>query len=306
MYCKNCGQPVGPENKFCKACGTEVVRPQPTPVSTEVPKPIKEKKWLKYLAWGAGALALVVIVVGAYMSEDSNALPAPAASEDTDSYVSQNTLTSMVVNILCLDDSEEGGSGGSGTIMTEDGLILTNAHIIPQDYYGNSTSFGCIITLPDPQGKIDSIYLGTPVLIPELSSDYDLAFVRIVAPYENDLGITQGPWPRSFPNFGDTGCANGDPTLGEPVRVFGYPATSGGGYYLTLTSGEVSSLPDDGTIYTSASVNHGSSGGLAVDENGCMIGIPTAISGEDNESLGVIYSNSIIAEFMQALDEDDL
>ena len=72
---------------------------------------------------------------------------------------------------------------------------------------------------------------------------------------------------------------------------------SGGGYYLTITDGLVSSLPNDGTIVTSAKIDHGSSGGLAVDKNGCMIGIPSMMSGDDNESLGVLISNSVIAEF---------
>jgi hypothetical protein len=55
-------------------------------------------------------------------------------------------------------------------------------------------------------------------------------------------------------------------------------------------------------LVTSAKVDHGSSGGLAVDENGCMIGIPSMISSDGHESLGVIISNSIIGEFFEKFD----
>jgi S1-C subfamily serine protease len=71
-----------------------------------------------------------------------------------------------------------------------------------------------------------------------------------------------------------------------------------GGYALTITDGIVSSLlPDEGYIITSAKISHGNSGGLAVDENGCQIGIPAMVSSDDSESLGVIISNNLIEEF---------
>lgn len=101
----------------------------------------------------------------------------------------------------------------------------------------------------------------------------------------------------------ETGCVNHNPRLGENVRVFGYPEISAGGYYLTITDGLVSSLPDDGTIFTSAKINHGSSGGLAVDSNGCMLGVPSMISGDENESFGVLISNDVVLEFLEKLDD---
>ncbi len=60
-------------------------------------------------------------------------------------------------------------------------------------------------------------------------------------------------------------------------------------------------LPDEGLIVTSAKISHGNSGGLAVDENGCRIGIPSMVRGDDYESLGVIISNEMIYEFIDEL-----
>jgi S1-C subfamily serine protease len=80
------------------------------------------------------------------------------------------------------------------------------------------------------------------------------------------------------------------------VRIFGYPAISGG-YSLTITDGIISSFPGGGEIVTSAKISRGNSGGLAVDKYGCMIGVPTLVSSDENESLGIIYSMSLVNEF---------
>ena len=227
------------------------------------------------------------------------------SSTATSSRVSQTTRSSFVVNILCRDMSSlSGGFGGSGTLLTKDGLVLTNAHVIPQDGNGNPKGT-CVVVLPDAQGKVKAIYSGQPVLAPGWSHDYDLAFIKINGPYTNELGLTQGEYPTSFPNIRDLGCVNNTPKLGDKVQVLGYPFISAGGTYLTVTSGEVSSFPDDGTLVTSAKVDHGNSGGLAVDERGCMLGVPSAISNDGSESLGVIYSNAWLLGFANGLPAQD-
>lgn len=115
--------------------------------------------------------------------------------------------------------------------------------------------------------------------------------------YNTDTQEYDGTYPRKFPAFNDTTrCTNEDIKLGEAVRIFGYPAISGG-YTLTVTDGVVSSFPGDGLIVTSAKISHGNSGGLAVDKNGCMVGVPSLVSSDENESLGVIYSMSLVNEF---------
>ncbi len=71
---------------------------------------------------------------------------------------------------------------------------------------------------------------------------------------------------------------------------------------MTITDGVVSSLmPDEGLIFTSAKISHGNSGGLAVDKDGCRIGVPAMVNGDDYESLGIIISNDLIYEFIDHL-----
>jgi hypothetical protein len=221
-------------------------------------------------------------------------------SEQTLEY-NQADVASSVVNIFCPSTvAGEEATGGSGTIITEDGIILTNSHIIPQDKDNlHVDETGCIVVLPDPiSGQPQDIYLAHPLVIPDLSDQYDLAFVSIYAAYyDEDEQKYVGVYPRKFPAFDDTSrCTNENVKLGESVRIYGYPAISGG-YTLTLTDGIVSSFSGDGLIVTSAKISNGNSGGLAVDKDGCMIGVPSLVNTDENESLGVIYSADLVNQF---------
>jgi hypothetical protein len=231
----------------------------------------------------------------------NNTSDVQVASTPIGNSYNQNKIAASVVNILCpgVKSNLSDAKGGSGTIFRPEGYILTNAHIVPQDKQGNPLTDKCLVTLPDPQtGHIFEMYEGAPVIIPKLSHQYDIAFMKITGAYIDENYKSYGQFPNTFPSFLPDGCVNEKVSLGAKVHVFGYPAISGGGYYLTLTDGIVSSLPNDDTIVTSAKVDHGSSGGLAVDENGCMIGIPSMISSDENESLGVIISDEVIGEFL--------
>ncbi len=216
---------------------------------------------------------------------------------------SKEEIASSVVNIFCPSTSNarnESSSGGSGIMLTEDGIILTNSHIIPQNKKNILVDeTGCLVVLPDSEtGQPSEIYLAHPIVIPGISDDYDLAYMQIYdAYYDEEAGKYKGTYPKKFPAFDDTNrCKNENVKLGEAVRIYGYPAISGG-YSLTVTDGVVSSFPGDGLIVTSAKISHGNSGGLAVDKDGCMLGVPSLVSSDDSESLGVIYSMSLVRQF---------
>ena len=221
-------------------------------------------------------------------------------SSDNSQY-DQEEIVSSVVNILCPSaDPKTESSGGSGTIFTEDGLILTNSHIIPQDKEKLFTGEeGCLVVLPDPTtGQPKDFYLAKPIVLPGVSDKYDLAFMSIYDAYRDvGEGEIASIYPRKFPSFDDTSrCKNEKVQLGEPVRIYGYPVISGG-YFLTITDGVVSSFSNEGLIYTSAKISSGNSGGLAIDKYGCMIGVPSMVSTDENSSLGIIISMSMVEEF---------
>ncbi|MFH1867080.1 MAG: trypsin-like peptidase domain-containing protein [Patescibacteria group bacterium] len=260
--------------------------------------------------FAAGILILLIIfgVIGSLIDEETDTTTISntaqtsnkIANNSNDTY-NQSDVIASIVNIYCPSTVPgEEMSGGSGTIITDDGMILTNAHIVPQDEtFIHVDETGCMVILPDViTGQPNEIYLAHPIVLPDLSDRYDLAFMEIYAAYyDEEKSEYAGAYPRKFPNFDDGGrCQNENVKLGETVRIFGYPAI-GGGYSLTITDGIVSSFPGDDLIITSAKISYGNSGGLAVDKNGCMIGVPSMVNSDELESLGVIISTNLLNSF---------
>ena len=277
--------------KFCTKCGKSVDAASTT-VSVQKRSKFFTKKKLIIIGSIVAVLAIVIAVFAFYETDKESV----SATDRKD-----QEIASSVVNIYCTGKTDEDTSGGSGTILTDEGLILTNAHIIPE---GAEDTVSCLVILPDPtSGTPDEIYTAYPIVIPEISEQYDLAFVKVDDVfYDHEEGKAYGEYPKIFPAYDPNKyCKEGDVKLGESVRIYGYPAISGG-YALTITDGIVSSLmPDAGLIFTSAKISHGNSGGLAVDGNGCRIGVPAMVNGDDYESLGIIISNDLIYEFIDEL-----
>ncbi len=297
MFCKNCGIELNGNLSFCKNCGEKI-----TSLNKIAAAKNNLSSWLKKRIGIITGIVVFSFLLLAIIYSISNETDNDTSNNQVVlTSATQNEIAQSVVNILCPStESSEEASGGSGIIISEDGLILTNSHIVPQDKtYIHVDETGCLVVLPDPiTGQPKDIYLAHPIVLPELSNKYDLAFMEIYsAYYDEEIGEYAGVYPRKFSSFDDaTRCKNENVQLGEPVRIFGYPAISGG-YSLTITDGVVSSFPGDGLIITSAKVSYGNSGGLAVDKNGCMLGVPSMVSSDEAESLGVIISTDLVNKF---------
>lgn len=288
MFCKSCGNQISEGTRFCTKCGKD------TETSQNTKKTNKFFTKRRLVVFGIVAVIIGVSIFAFAYYKKNHESASDKAEKDLE-------IASSVVNIVCKGETEEEDSGGSGTIISKDGLILTNAHIIPD---GAKDTVSCLVILPDPtDGSSDEIYTAYPIVIPDLSEKYDLAFVKVDdVYYDHEAAKAYGEYPKTFAAYdGDKYCKEKeeDVKLGEPVRIYGYPAISGG-FALTITDGIVSSLlTGDGLIITSAKISHGNSGGLAVDKNGCRIGIPAMVSSDDSESLGVIISNNLITNFTE-------
>ena len=152
---------------------------------------------------------------------------------------------------------------GSGVILTEDGYVLTNAHVV-------AGAQEVRVQLTDNR-TFDASLVG-------FDADEDLAVLKIEA-----AGLT----PAQFGRSDDLRC-------GDPVAALGDSL----GYQATFTDGIVSALDrelvlDDGTtmtlIQTSAAINFGNSGGPLLNQYGQVVGITTIkIVSDDGsaESLG--------------------
>ena len=164
-----------------------------------------------------------------------------------------------------------------------------------------------MVILPNKQtGQPEEIYWAKPVVIPELSDNYDLAYLQIHDVFVDENGERRGTFPKIFPSIFaeeqkyDDICRFQNIKLGDPLEYLDIPKPAVD-LDLTITDGVVSSLPGDGTILTSAKIDAGNSGGLAVDKKGCMVGIPAAVSEGKYQNLGVIITTDSILEFSEKL-----
>jgi len=166
---------------------------------------------------------------------------------------------------------------GSGTIISPDGLILTNCHVADPLRYGLS---------PDEVPDYDALGIGLTVKSdrpPQLSyladvlqadPNLDLAVIR-VAKKTDQTPIAPEDLNMPYVEVGDSD----EIEVGDDLNVFGYPGI--GGDTVTFTRGVVSGFTLDAGISgrawikTDASISGGNSGGTGVDEQGVLIGVPT-------------------------------
>ncbi|MBN2450500.1 MAG: trypsin-like peptidase domain-containing protein [Lentisphaeria bacterium] len=153
---------------------------------------------------------------------------------------------------------------GSGTVITRDGHVLTNHHVIfddndmrPFDGFEIDISFDM---RREPARR-------TTARLVAHDKSLDLALLRL-----NPADVLGTPlpalrchdWRASF-------------TLreGQSIQVLGYPAS--GGETLTVTRGQISGfdkLNEYACFKTDTDIDHGSSGGTVLGSKGVLIGVP--------------------------------
>lgn len=240
--------------------------------------------------WIAAALSLVLVGCGSDDSDDTQAGSDGGGSTTTSSLEGTSTTGSpdttiptevgaaqivpSVVQVLMMSGGEA-IAHGSGTVISDDGLILTNAHVAtPADLEID----GLQIAVTDEAQRVPE-----PRYIAEvIASDQALDLAVIRASATLDGGGYDGalvPIP-----IGDSDDVN----IGDDLLIFGYPGI--GGDTITFTRGLVSGFTGDtiigerAWIKTDATIAGGNSGGLAANERGELVGIPTiAAAGGDIE-----------------------
>jgi serine protease Do len=195
------------------------------------------------------------------------------------SEVYRNASRSVVL-IFGFEDAG-GGSSGTGSILTRDGLVLTNNHVISQGESGRLFPNLVVYLKPKPISGDNRKDLTTPYLVEVVARDpkLDLALLRI-----KDAPRTLKPI-----EVGDSE----EVEIGESVAAIGHP---GGGGLWTLTTGTVSSKRRDRTrdiFQTDTAINPGNSGGPLLDEYSRLIGINTFVRRVNEQGLpleGLNYS----------------
>ncbi len=158
--------------------------------------------------------------------------------------------------------SHQGGGFGSGFVLSEDGFIVTNAHVVK-----DATEI--TVSLPDRR-QYDATLIGADVRT-------DLALLKVDA---TGLPVLE---------LGDSDELN----VGQWVLAIGSPF----GFEYTATQGIVSalsrSLPDGNYVpfvQTDVAVNPGNSGGPLFDLNGKVVGVNSQIYSRSGGYMGLSFA----------------
>lgn len=171
------------------------------------------------------------------------------------------------IGYLACSDGSSNWNGSATSFKLDDGavLVVSNYHMLEDAYY-------CLIAFP---GDSIAYYYVSSSDFRWNDDPYDWAYFEISSPSSSLYAAS------SY-----TECTM-EPDLGDTLIILGYPSV-GSTSSVTVTRGIVSGF-DDEFIVTDAKIDHGNSGGAAIDvERNCFVGIPTAAVAGTIESFGRI------------------
>jgi len=149
-----------------------------------------------------------------------------------------------------------GNMVGSGFFVTEEGLLVTNLHVV-----ANAPDIKVVTA-----DRVN--YRATLLIFDEIA---DLALLRLVTPRKD----------FEFLTFGDSDAVN----IGDPIAAIGSP----GGYEFSVSKGVIGAKErrEGGThlFQLDVSINPGNSGGPVINKAGAVIGI--AVGYRELEILGL-------------------
>jgi serine protease Do len=217
---------------------------------------------------GSGLASTSTAAKQQYISDESNLISSIAKTVGQ-SVVSVNVQTQVTgQDFFGLDQTQSQEAAGTGFIISSDGIIVTNRHVVPD----GTTSVS--VTLSDGTHYDNVQVIGRT----STNSSQDVAFLKI-----GDLnGKTLVPatlGDSSKMQIGDRVVA-----IGNALGQFQNTVTSGiiSGFGRDVTAGDQSGSQSNENLtdlfQTDAAINEGNSGGPLVNINGEVIGINTAIA----------------------------
>ncbi|GAB3631093.1 trypsin-like peptidase domain-containing protein [Microbacterium shaanxiense] len=294
-----------------------------TPIGTKS----KDKK-----PFGAGKVAALIVAAslvggaaglgGSYLGNNLWAQPPGSTANGTDTITVNNPgsvnettaiATTVLPSVVTIEVAGQEGSGsGSGVVISKDGYVLTNTHVVTLG--GAAANPEVRVTASD--GRIyDATIVGTDPI-------YDLAVIKL----EGAEDLTPIEFADSSDlNVGSTAVAVGAPlglsnsvttgivsALNRSIQIAssalpdsadqdsqedGESEQEGGPFQFDLPGAETQGATESisiAVIQTDAAINPGNSGGALVDSEGKLIGINVAIatagSAEESGSIGVGFA----------------
>jgi putative serine protease PepD len=253
--------------------------PTEQPGSTGGALPHRGRRWMAASALVA-ALVVGAGVAGGAIGAQLDRGPTAAASTTTGTTAAASSIASgnladvvaavspSIVTVKV--NTDQGTAEGSGIVLTADGQIVTNNHVVE----GAAGRGAVTVTLANGR-TVPATVVGT-------NPTADLAVLRA----QGGSGLT----PAALGNSSAL-------KVGDTVLAFGSPLGLEG----TVTSGIVSALDRSlnssgeslsGLLQTDAAINPGNSGGALVDTAGRVIGVNVAIAttGQDSGNIGVGFA----------------
>ncbi len=193
------------------------------------------------------------------------------------SYCQNECMDKILQDAKVLEKNNRQLSTGTGFLLNDDGIIITNKHVVGGANEKITVTFQLnnkIIT------KEAQFVYGT--------MDHDLAIIKIEM---SGLGI-RGMLPY--------GVDIREPKLGEQISVLGYPMPGIMGQSIKLTNGTVSSIngfmDDKNQFQISAPIQPGNSGSPIIDKYGNVIGIAVS-SLRTGQNVNYALKSKLIAAF---------
>jgi S1-C subfamily serine protease len=270
--------PTAP-SKPVAAVATATAAPKPAPTQPAAPKP----------AAPTATPAAATRPTSAPVDQ-----PKPAGGRDPAFVRALNAAVRVIVPT-----GATSASLGSGSIISAKGHIITNYHVVSDDNgklinQGN----GVIVAVPPNEGDPAKPKYRAKVV--DFDVDRDLAILQLVAMADgaalpSNLGLNPIPIGKSETvNIGDT------------IVIIGFPDP--GGSTLTVTRGIDSGIAPPNTFQgdkfpyfkTDTEINHGNSGGTAINAASELIGIPTAgwFDKEKTGKIGLIRPIDVAKELI--------
>ncbi len=272
---------------------------------------------VRMIAVAAAIVVIAGVLVGVLAT--GSRTPKPAASPTASTLsgglpasVLQHAVTATVRLLIGSPSNYTGW--GSGTIVSPNGLILTNAHVAEPQAAGAAVAMGLPSTQLGPDPAYLTVELVTGQSSPAVASYrarpvavdgyLDFAVVQI---YATSSGQPVNPASLHLPYLpvGNDSAVQ----LDQTVTVIGFPGVSDSDT-ITVTTGVVSTFVPDPLghvkdprfeLETTARVAHGNSGGAAINDAGQLIGVPSlTITGEGNDISWRLRSVSLAVPLITA------
>ena len=177
-----------------------------------------------------------------------------------------------------------GGGEGSGVVIDESGVILTNYHVV-------QCAVRVRVVFTDDRDPVEGSIIGA---VPER----DLAVVQAEADGLHALPLGSSERMR----LGDDVIAIGFPLgLGGPTVTRGILSGEDRSIEAQTAEGDVERL--EGLLQTDAAINPGNSGGALIDRAGRLVGINTAVAGQAENIGFAIAIDRALPTVEEILDE---